>query len=187
AAGTARPRLSFWEIAMPILVQCAHCQNKCNAPDSLAGRQAKCPRCGQVFAVPALAATAQAPQAPSPRPAAQAPAAAVATRAAKAPPAAKAAGKQLPLLSLDDLQAPRRLRKKIDKELGDEQPVWIGRPAPGALLSQAKIGMIVGLVLMVPALGGLGYAVMKMLETPISWVHVAVGGAIGGILFLFFA
>jgi hypothetical protein len=93
----------------------------------------------------------------------------------------------LPLLSFDDLKVPGRLRKKVKKELGDEPMVWMGRPAPGALLSQAKIGMIVGLVLMVPALGGLGYAVVKMLETPVSWVQVAVGGAVGGILMLFFA
>jgi predicted Zn finger-like uncharacterized protein len=178
----------FQEITMPILMQCGQCQTKCNVPDSAAGRKVKCPKCAQVFSVPAQAATVRAPQAPPSRPAAQAPAATGPARAAvKAPPAPKAAGKKLPLLSLDDLKVPGRLRKKVTKELGDEKPVWMGRPAPGALLSQAKIGMIVGLVLMVPGLGGLGYGVMQMLEKPIPWLNVALWGGIGAIVLLFFA
>ena len=31
----------------------AHCGSRIKAPDSLAGRQAKCPKCGQPLAVPA--------------------------------------------------------------------------------------------------------------------------------------
>src|SRR5262245_51890561 len=114
---------------MPIPVQCAHCQSKCNAPDSAAGRKVKCPKCGQVLSVPALRAAAQAPQASPPRPVAQAPVATAPARvAATVPPAPKAAGKRLLLLSFDDLLVPGRLRKKIDKELGDEPMVWMGRP-----------------------------------------------------------
>jgi hypothetical protein len=173
---------------MPIPMQCAYCQGKCSAPDSTAGRQVRCPRCGQILAVPALAVAARVPHAPPPPAAARAPAATRPVRAAaKAPPAPRAAGKQLPLLSFDDLKVPGRLRKKISTELGGEQPVWMGRPAPAALLRQAKLGMIVGLALLLPALGALGYGAVQLQENPIPWPQVAVGGGIGLILLLFFA
>jgi predicted Zn finger-like uncharacterized protein len=38
---------------MPINVACPHCGSSLKAPDSAAGRQVKCPKCTQLFAVPA--------------------------------------------------------------------------------------------------------------------------------------
>ncbi len=37
---------------MPIQVFCPHCQAKLNAPDSLAGKMIKCPKCAKIGAVP---------------------------------------------------------------------------------------------------------------------------------------
>lgn len=37
---------------MPIQVACPHCQAKLNAPDSLAGKKIKCPKCAKLGAVP---------------------------------------------------------------------------------------------------------------------------------------
>ncbi len=55
---------------MPIPVRCA-CGKALNAPDSLAGKKAKCPGCGAVLSIPAAGvAPAAKPAAPAPRPAA---------------------------------------------------------------------------------------------------------------------
>jgi hypothetical protein len=37
---------------MPIAVHCPKCDKKLNAPDALAGKQAKCPHCGQAMRLP---------------------------------------------------------------------------------------------------------------------------------------
>ncbi len=44
---------------MSIAVTCAACGKSLNAPDSAAGKRAKCPQCSAVLLVPAAAATAQ--------------------------------------------------------------------------------------------------------------------------------
>ena len=69
---------------MPIAVTCPQCSRRHQAPDSLAGRQAKC-GCGTVISVPAPAATAGAVPAAAARPSPK-PSAAVKPRPAAARP-----------------------------------------------------------------------------------------------------
>ena len=55
---------------MAIRVACPGCGTELNVPDEMAGRQGKCPKCGQVMVIPQVApATAPTPQAPPPAPA----------------------------------------------------------------------------------------------------------------------
>jgi phage FluMu protein Com len=87
---------------MSIAVRCPKCEKKLNAPDSAAGKRAKCPACGQVMQMPAppskppqaeeafedLRATDPLGLPPAPKPAAPMRAAAAATPAVATPSAA---------------------------------------------------------------------------------------------------
>lgn len=82
---------------MPIAIRCAACQTQLKAPDHLAGRAAKCPKCGTAIAVPAIAAPpapAAAPAAPRPATARTAKAATVRTERRAQRPAGGAAQRQ---------------------------------------------------------------------------------------------
>ena len=54
---------------MPTVVPCPSCATKLRAPDHLAGRQTKCPKCGAAISIPTATAEAVAPtrKAPTPR------------------------------------------------------------------------------------------------------------------------
>jgi hypothetical protein len=54
---------------MPIAISCPACQTGLKAPDHLAGKAAKCPKCGTAIAIPVAAALAPQPAAPASRPA----------------------------------------------------------------------------------------------------------------------
>lgn len=129
---------------MNIAIRCGSCQATLKAPDKLAGKKVKCPKCGQAIAVPAGAVPAGAeaivaasPRSPKPQPAPARPAA-----ADKSAPSVR-----LPLLSFDELKVPSRLRRSIEKEVGSEKLIWLGRPSPESLLRKAKIGAVFGLVI----------------------------------------
>jgi len=47
---------------MPIQFQCPHCRHALQLPDSAAGKQGKCPKCGGVVTVPSGAAPALSPE-----------------------------------------------------------------------------------------------------------------------------
>ena len=49
---------------MSISVTCSHCDGSFRAPDVLAGRRGKCPKCGQAISVPASATATAAPDEP---------------------------------------------------------------------------------------------------------------------------
>ncbi len=52
---------------MPIRVDCLSCGGRLNAPDHLAGRKAKCPRCHSILSIEAAAPPAVSPPAPKER------------------------------------------------------------------------------------------------------------------------
>ena len=52
---------------MPIPITCAACGTRLKAPDTVAGRKIKCPKCGGVVAVPAAPAAAAPAQKAAPR------------------------------------------------------------------------------------------------------------------------
>ena len=67
---------------MPIRVTCT-CGKSLNAPDTLAGKKAKCPGCGRVLSIPGAGAAAAKAPAPAAKPTAAKPAPAVAKPAPK--------------------------------------------------------------------------------------------------------
>lgn len=152
------------ETSMPIPVSCSSCQAKINAPDHLAGKKAKCPRCSAVLQIPGSApAPVQTPN-PGTKPvAATTPRASTSATAPPKPrvkPAATTAppveaGSALPLLSFEELKIPPRYRRGIEKEVGEDRIVWMGRPNPQERIRQARLGPIFGivLVLLAPAAG----------------------------------
>ncbi len=52
---------------MPISVNCQECGKTLRAPDSLAGKKAKCPQCGAVVSLPAAIVNAELDDAPPPK------------------------------------------------------------------------------------------------------------------------
>jgi len=83
---------------MPCLVRCSHCNTQYQVRDDLAGRKAKCEKCGEVLVIPSPQPAAAAPKstpapaqaAPKPQPVAAAPKPAPAQAAPKSQPAAAA-------------------------------------------------------------------------------------------------
>src|SRR5690348_7198538 len=78
---------------MPITIECPQCHKRLNAPDNMAGKQAKCPNCKTVMVIPEPVFEADdllAPLEPTPQPATPA-----------APPAAFASSG--PLFDEEDL------------------------------------------------------------------------------------
>jgi hypothetical protein len=89
---TLRDRPTSFRPAMPLTVNCPKCSRRYQAPDTLAGRQAKC-GCGAVFDVPGLASGASAPAAATmPRTAAARPVGSWQSQSAAAPAPMPAAG-----------------------------------------------------------------------------------------------
>lgn len=153
---------------MPIAIQCPACRARLKAPDQLAGKKVKCSKCGQGIAVPA---NSPAPAAPARKPAA---------KAAPARPQKAAPPVRLPLLSFEELKVPAGLRRSIEKEVGDEEMVWLGRPTPQSLRSKAWLGMWVGLVLSILTIVGTVVGLMFTQDTTI----MLVAGGIGGLVLL---
>ncbi len=54
---------------MPLKVQCQHCDSRLSVREELAGKQVKCPKCGQGIRIPAaaVAGTAEVPSPPKPK------------------------------------------------------------------------------------------------------------------------
>ncbi len=163
---------------MPIAIQCASCQTSLKAPDHLAGKKVKCPKCAQVVTVPPgpaaiMAAPRAAPgitSAPPPRPAAPA--------AAAAPPKAAAPPVRLPLLSFEELKVPGRLRRTIEREVGGEQMIWLGRPSPSSLFSKAVIGMWAGLAVSLIVIVAVVVVLIQVSETMIILVGCGIAGLV---------
>lgn len=159
---------------MPIALQCASCQASLKAPDSLAGKKVKCPKCGLdiVVSVNNLGVAARLPVA---RPPAQ--------KANIPPPGRADTGSppvRLPLLSFDELKVPPRLRRCIEKEVGDEQILWLGRPRPESLLSKARIGMWAGLIITIITL----VATISVLLNLQGAKAILIGCGIAGLILL---
>jgi len=156
---------------MPVSIRCGSCKASLTAPDRLAGKKAKCPKCGQAIPVPA---GSEAMMAVSERSRREENGEAPARNSKAARPV------RLPLFSFGELKVPGRLRRSIEKEVGEEQMLWLGRPSPESLFSKAKIDKIAGLenvdppiaVLIVWGVGGLILLSMglPMLTMPI-WVR----------------
>jgi hypothetical protein len=91
---------------------------------------------------------------PAPRPAEEPPPAPKPRKKAAAPEAAPAKEKKSrPSRSFEKLKIPGRIRTRLEKEVGDETIVWMGRPSEVERMRQARLGMIFGIVfiLLTPA------------------------------------
>src|SRR5215470_17903107 len=102
---------------MSIPIRCEPCAADFKAPDQLAGKKVKCPRCGQIIRVPAGAEAIMVAGQSRKREYGVAP-------AAGSPKAARPV--RLPLLSFEELKVPGRLRRSIAEEVGDEKMIWLG-------------------------------------------------------------
>src|SRR5438552_17608004 len=98
---------------MSIPIRCEPCDADLKVPDRLAGKKAKCPRCGEVIPVPASSEAIMAASGDSRK---QGNGAAPPGRSPKAAPPVR-----LPLLSFEELKVPGRLRRSIEEEVGDEE------------------------------------------------------------------
>lgn len=152
---------------MPISVQCASCKANFKAPDTLAGKRVKCPKCSQGIAVPSATSTGSPPPTP-PAP----------TRPPVPKPQKAAKSARLPLLSFDDLKIPPRLRKSVEEEVGDEEILWMGRPTPTSLLNNALIGMIAGLVISILTIVGTVFGLMYSTEAMMTWIIIGVSAVV---------
>lgn len=183
---------------MPITVRCPACPAAFKVRDEIAGKKVKCPKCGQVVAVP------RTKEAPVPDSKPKGPSAAETVRA-KAPPEVPAlpparkkaavpieedAGEQPPEPrrrrqparpavseedaggSFEDLAVPDQFRDKIEEEIGDERVVWLGRPDPAAMMKKGVYGIIVGAVLLLVAVVILVVALVAGLDG----IMIAVAG-----------
>ena len=93
---------------MPILVVCAECKARLNAPDAAAGKTLKCPKCQSALVVPAVAAAPEfevVDEEPAP---------------AKKPAAAPPAKKKIVVEDDDDDDRPKAKKQRDDD--GDDRP-----------------------------------------------------------------
>lgn len=189
---------------MPIAIQCGSCQAKINAPDKLAGKKIKCPKCGQVMAIPASPASiATAPlpvssaATPVHLPAASDPFPFPASEPPITPmppgqdvpldpfaPLPTSPASELPGLSplppnpFEALKIPPRLQKSVEKEVGAEQILWMERPTPESLLAKSKIGMWVGLVITILTIIGIVVGLIFSKGTLAILIVLGIGGLI---------
>lgn len=168
---------------MPILISCPSCGAKSKAPDQLAGKKAKCPKCGKGVPVPGSAAPAASKP---PTPSAKSPAPAAAAAAPKPQPkASPASAVELPLQTFDELKISGRFRARIEKEIGPGKIVWMGRPNPEEKMRQARLGPIFGIIfiLLTPAAFLL---LLLELEPDKQWIMTLSAIGLASMLFFFF-
>lgn len=174
---------------MAILLTCTSCSAKMNAPDHLAGKKAKCPKCGEATPVPANASTAVTTT-PSKR---DKPAASTAVaikpkskiKAADPDARPKKKAPALPLKSFEELKVGGRFRALIEKEIGNEEIVWMGRPDIKARMKKAWLGSIIGAVFTL--LSPLSFLVLLADAKPDQeWIKWAIAGGIFTVLLVLF-
>lgn len=140
---------------MPISAKCSSCGGQINAPDQLAGRTVKCPKCATVLRLPAAAVSAIQAMPPLPSPAAPAP------------------GVAAPLAF--DFDAPSQ------PEPGSEPAQ---RGAPGGSNGMAIAGMVLGIVgfvvvVLIPCFGLVLGVVLGILGTTFSGIGLAAASRRG--------
>lgn len=118
------------------------------------------------------------PSAPPHAPTAPAPAKPRRLSVVPAPEPAKP-GPRLPVLSLEELDLPPRFRARIEKEVGTEEIVWLGRPNMQERLRQARLGPIFGIVLILLAPAALALLLIDTLPEArwVMWLF-AIGLAV---------
>jgi hypothetical protein len=163
---------------MSIPIRCEPCAADFKAPDRLAGKKVKCPRCAQIIRVPAGAEAITVPVQSRKRENGDV---ALAARSQKATRPIR-----LPLLSFEHLKVPGRLRRSIEDEVGDEKTIWLGRPSPQSLFRKAIIGMVVGLVIVILTVVGvlIGKEQVVGLENIDPSIAVLIVWGVGGLILL---
>jgi hypothetical protein len=132
------------------------------APDHLAGKAIKCPKCQAIVKIPGGAAAPTQRPAPAPMAAARPPAGKT-LPAHQAPlddleevnekTAPKLAGTKLPSAELPD-----DLKEEVDNELTTgERIVYVGQPVPRVIFMRGLKYMIGGIVMLVLGLGVFGF------------------------------
>jgi hypothetical protein len=171
---------------MPIHVACDACGSRLKAPDQLAGRKVKCPKCGAMLAVPGGAEEETEP-APPPQPK-KAPAHAVTARkrtAAEETPPPEPEG---PTESEepDDEDRPRRKKKKRRhrKHKESSTPPWVGW-LTGGLIAFVVVAVLVTVLVAAwqhPEIMALAavFGVMLVISTGILVLSMFISSAIVG-------
>jgi ribosomal protein S27E len=155
--------------AESISVTCQGCKKSIRVPAARAGKNIKCPGCGQVNAVPA--GPAAAPAAPKPAAATWGPEWIEVNEAAAPAPAAKgASGEEL----LEGHDLPDNFKQDIRAALTrGERLVWCDRPQVPMMVDAArKFQLIAGSLLTLGLVIGLGVAVYFLIEQ--VWLGVII-------------
>jgi hypothetical protein len=173
---------------MPIVVTCPNCPTKLSAPDSAAGKQVRCPKCGAAAPVPALIPAEEVPVVdatplpPKPRPKPVLAEAADDERLRKKPrddEDADEVPRQKARHDEDEEEEERPRKKKRyaddDDDYDFDHPRRKPRPnrgAGGAMLAVIIVGglaLLIGLGVGIYFLAGKGSAFAKKAPTPKGW------------------
>jgi predicted Zn finger-like uncharacterized protein len=194
-------------------VTCGNCQSKIRVPDSAAGKKGKCPKCGNVIAIPELDATTDEP---APEPGAKAAAGSPFDFGGEEPPAKKSSRR-----TDDAVEASTPSRKSKARAADDEEEVDAAEDADDdedrprkVQKTEESIGLsltslILGIVSLLTGCGGIiccctppisllcgigalvtGFLGMKKGGKVLAIIGMSLGGfslllAIGGIIYAF--
>jgi hypothetical protein len=125
---------------------------------------------------------------PAPRPAEEpAPPPKPRKKAASEPapePAPAKEKKGRPSKSFEKHKVPARIRARIEKEVGDESIVWMGRPSQEERLKQARVGMIIGIVFVLLTPAAFLLLLIEVGEEN-RWIMQLSAAGLAAVLFLF--
>lgn len=145
---------------MPITVSCPSCGGKINAPDNLAGRKVKCPKCSAPMMLPSDNAVTEAIQTAAPAPAAPPPPSAPPPRSRPARPAQD-----------DDY---------YDDEPRDTERIRVRAGGPNGLAIAGMVLGIVGFIMaFIPCLGWVLAIIMGIVGTTLSGIGLAGANKVG--------
>ncbi len=163
-------------------VTCSNCQSKIRVPDSAAGKKGKCPKCGNVIAIPELDTTTDEP---APEPGAEAAAGSPFDFGGEEPPAKKSSRR-----TDDAVEASTPSRKSKARAADDEEEVATAedadddeaRPRKKKIKSEESTGlsltsMILGIVSLVCSCFSLG----SWCVAPVPFL-CAIGAIVTGFL-----
>jgi hypothetical protein len=183
---------------MPIHTACESCGSRLKAPDALAGRKLKCPKCGVAVAVPTTAVTAAPdpapppkpknptprpkPKEPQPRSKPRAPAEAVTER--KRPPAEEAPEPEPEERDQDEDRPRRKKRRRRKKRAPSGTPVWVWWLVSGGVVAAIMAIVFIRMAVVgVPPeffILGIGFSIMMVISTAILIASMFISSAIVG-------
>jgi predicted Zn finger-like uncharacterized protein len=171
--------------SMPLLIMCSSCQTRLRVGDDRVGRKMKCPKCQTIFtAASADSGAASAPAARAKAPPARAPLEVEVGDEdviEAGPHQGKSAGH--PDQSFEELEVPDSMREEIEKNLTKkEKIVWIGRASMKLMMSNARLGRIIGIILLCVLAATLVITIALQVAGLVVWIICGFLGLIGALL-----